>query len=99
MSSSSRPPLRTFAALALCGAGFAVGGAARGADLRMTVEKPRFTCERGGSALSHVAFHPERQRAAGAVLPTALPCCDGQLGCAQFLSTNTVVLPSRRWHS
>ncbi len=95
MSSPSRRQLRAFAVASLLAAGLAAGGMARAADLRMTVEKPRFTCERGGVSLSHVAFHTGRPQLAQAVLP----CCDGRLGCAQFLSTNTVVLPQRRWRS
>ena len=95
MSSSSRRQLRATAAALLLGAGLVAGGASRAADLRMTVEKPRFTCERGGVSLSHVSFHAGQARLANAVLP----CCDGRLGCAQFLSTNTVVLPQRRWRS
>ena len=68
---------------------------AHASDLRMTVEQPRFTCEGSHSALSHVAFHP------GDDLKTVaapLPCCNGQLGCAQFLSTNTIVRQSHEWH-
>ncbi len=95
MPSPSRRQHRAFAAGLLLGAGLVAGGSAWAGDLRMTVEKPRFTCERGGVSLSHVAFHGSRPRLAEAVLP----CCDGRLGCAQFLSTNTVVLPQQRWRS
>ena len=66
---------------------------AHASDLRMTVEQPRFTCEGAHSALSRVAFRP------GEELKTApLPCCNGQLGCAQFLSTNTIVRQAHEWH-
>ena len=57
----------------------------------MTVEKPRFTCERGGVSLSHVAYRPADR--------PGLPCCGGQIGCAQFLSTTTVLHPPHRWRS
>ena len=68
---------------------------AQASDLRMTVEQPRFTCQGAQSALSHVAFHPgEDVRTAAA----PLPCCNGQLGCAQYLSTNTIVRQSHAWH-
>ncbi len=60
----------------------------------MTVEKPHFTCEGNGRMLSHVAYRLSQQP-----LSAPLPCCDGKLGCAQFLSTNTVVHPVRHWHS
>ena len=69
------------------------GIAAQASELRMTVEKPRFTCE-GRSMLSHVAYVPgaERQKVSD---DAPLPCCDGQIGCAQFLSTSTVLHPER----
>ena len=69
--------------------------AAPGEGLRMTVEAPRFTCESGGLTLSHVVFRP----GSDAAHHGALPCCDGRIGCAQFLSTTTVVRPGRRWRS
>ncbi len=65
---------------------------AQASDLRMTVESPHFTCEGAQKFLSRVAFHP------GAADPAPLPCCDGQIGCAQFLSTNTIVRQSHEWH-
>lgn len=67
---------------------------AHAADLRMTVEKPHFTCEGRTTLLSHVSYmageykHDIDQDA-------PLPCCDGQIGCAQFLSTNTIIHPQR----
>jgi hypothetical protein len=67
---------------------------ARASDLRMTVEKPRFTCESSRASLSRTAYH-----AAARPGGPALPCCDGQLGCAQFLSTNRVLHSAHRWHS
>ena len=60
----------------------------------MTVEKPHFTCEGSGMMLSRVAYRPGHRPSAGPVLP----CCDGKLGCAQFLSTNTILHPVRQWH-
>jgi hypothetical protein len=95
MSSSRRSLLGVFVVTAV--AGSVAGGIlpARASDLRMTVEKPQFICEKGGIALSHVTYHPGRK----AHLRPALPCCDGQLGCAQFLSTSTVLHPPRHWHS
>ncbi len=67
------------------------GFAAHASELRMTVEKPHFTCE-GRSMLSHVAYVPGEDRRR--VLADApLPCCDGQIGCAQFLSTSTILHP------
>ncbi len=65
-------------------------GVSQASELRMTVEKPHFTCEGRGQMLSHVAYVPgEYQRKV--VDDAPLPCCDGQIGCAQFLSTNTVL--------
>ncbi len=81
--------LAAVAAVMLSGAGAL---AAPGDGLRMTVERPHFTCESGGTTLSRVVFRPRRAAASA-----ALPCCDGQIGCAQFLSTTTVVRPGRRW--
>ena len=68
------------------------GFAAQAAELRMTVEKPHFTCE-GRSMLFHVAYVPgsAEQRPVSSDAP--LPCCDGKIGCAQFLSTNTILHP------
>ncbi|WP_428376546.1 hypothetical protein [Lichenicoccus sp.] len=74
--------------------GLPASAAAPVAGLRMTVERPHFTCERGGATLSHVVFRPGSEAAGHGVLP----CCDGQIGCAQFLSTTTVLRPGRRWH-
>jgi hypothetical protein len=67
--------------------------AAQASDLRMTVEKPHFTCEGGVQFYSRVAYRPS-----DAVASPALPCCDGKIGCAQFLSTNTIVRQSHEWH-
>jgi len=67
---------------------------AAASDLRMTVEKPHFTCEGHGALLSHTAYVPGAEpRAADAkdADEAPLPCCDGQIGCAQFLSTNTIL--------
>jgi hypothetical protein len=73
---------------------FAATGVAHASDLRMTVEKPHFTCEGRGALLSHVAYVPgEYRQKIEADAP--LPCCDGQIGCAQFLSTNTILHPDR----
>lgn len=69
-----------------------------GADLRMTVEKPHFMCESRRSRFSRVAYRLGEAGGEAAAEP-AQSCCDGQLGCAQFLSTNTVLRPLRRWHS
>lgn len=80
----------------LAGTGLAVPpGTVLASDLRMTVEKPHFTCETHAAGFSHVVFRAGRQRLA----KSSLPCCDGQLGCAQFLSTSTVLHASRRHHS
>lgn len=65
---------------------------AQAAGLRMTVEHPHFTCE-GRTAYSSVAYHP------GVADTAPLPCCDGRIGCAQFLSTNTIVHQGHEWHS
>ncbi len=68
--------------------------AAQASELRMTVEKPHFTCEGRGSLLSHVAYVPGEYR--HRISDDApLPCCDGQIGCAQFLSTNTILRADR----
>ena len=67
-----------------------VTGMAQASELRMTVEKPRFTCEGRTRMLSHVSYVPgQYQRKA--IDDAPLPCCDGQIGCAQFLSTNTIL--------
>ena len=67
-----------------------VTGMAQASELRMTVEKPHFTCEGRGQLLSHVAYVPgEYRRQVSDDAP--FPCCDGQIGCAQFLSTNTIL--------
>ena len=66
---------------------------AKASDLRMTVEPPHFTCEGSQNALSRVAFHPD-----GDADKAPLPCCDGKIGCAQFLSTNTIVRQAHEWH-
>ena len=67
---------------------------AQASDLRMTVEKPHFTCDGHGQLLSHVAYVPgEYKQTVSDDAP--LPCCDGQIGCAQFLSTNTVIRTDR----
>ena len=76
-----------------------VATGAQAAELRMTVETPHFTCAGRGALLTHAAYVP------GAALRSAsdaidqgapLPCCDGQIGCAQFLSTNTILRPARK---
>jgi hypothetical protein len=96
MSPSHRSSIRAFLAVIAAGTGLVASiSAGHASDLRMTVEKPQFICERGGGALSHAAYHPGQRPVAQ---PT-LPCCDGQLGCAQFLSTSTVLHRPRRWHS
>lgn len=68
-------------------------GAAQAGELRMTVEKPHFTCEGHGHLLSRVAYIPGApvQDGFAKTGDAPLPCCDGQIGCAQFLSTNTVI--------
>ena len=93
---SSRLPFTLVAASLLAGGGIAAtSGIVLASELRMTVEKPRFTCEAPSANLSHVAFHPDRRSAASA----SLPCCDGRFGCAQFLPTSTVLPHSRRYDS
>ncbi len=78
----------------------AMGASASG--LRMTVEQPHFTCEGHDSQFSHVAYIPGA--ASGDLSSTAsgdaapLPCCDGKIGCAQFLSTNTIIRQATQWH-
>jgi hypothetical protein len=61
-------------------------------ELRMTVEKPHFTCDGRGSLLSHASYVPGAYKAS-VDEDAPLPCCDGQVGCAQFLSTNTILHP------
>ena len=65
---------------------------AEASDLRMTVEAPHFTCEGAQRFYSRVAYNLDDNSAA------PLPCCDGKIGCAQFLSTNTVVHQAHEWH-
>ena len=86
----------TMLALPLIMASMAIG--AQASELRMTVEKPHFTCEGHGQLLSHVAYVPGADASGATRQNTSddapLPCCDGQIGCAQFLSTNTILHPS-----
>ncbi len=90
---------RLAAMLAVAAAGTALAPAHAASlwlpGLRMTIEKPRFTCEHRGVSLSHVAFH----KGAAQADPSPLPCCDGQFGCARFLSTDTILHGLQRWHS
>ena len=65
---------------------------AEASDLRMTVESPHFTCDGAGRFYSRVSFDPSKLSSA------PLPCCDGKIGCAQFLSTNTIVREAHEWH-
>ena len=65
-------------------------GTVKASELRMTVERPHFTCEGRGQLLSHVDYVPGQDRRK-VVDEAPLPCCDGQIGCAQFLSTNTIL--------
>lgn len=75
---------------------------ASASDLRMTVEQPRFTCEGHDSHFSRVAYVPGApaqdlsDTASDDAAP--LPCCDGKIGCAQFLSTNTIIRQANQWH-
>ncbi len=93
--SSSRRSCLAIAAASMLASFAAAPGLALASDLRMTVEKPRFTCETHGAVFSHASFRSDREPGIAA----ALPCCEGQLGCAQFLSTNTVLRASRRHRS
>ena len=75
---------------------------ASASDLRMTVEQPHFTCQGHDSHFSHIAYVPG---GAGQDLSDVasddaapLPCCDGKIGCAQFLSTNTIIRQATQWH-
>lgn len=92
--------MRNLALLVLLGT--VVAGGAKASDLRMTVEQPHFTCEGHGGGFSRVAFRPGSDlRAApseAADDAAPLPCCDGKIGCAQFLSTNTIVRQAHEWH-
>ena len=78
------------------------GSYATASGLRMTVEQPHFTCEGHDSHFSHVSYVPGAEigdvsdGAGGDAAP--LPCCDGKIGCAQFLSTNTIIRQSTAWH-
>ena len=67
----------------------------------MTVEQPRFTCQGDASHFSHVAYvpaSPDGQLLSVDDESAPLPCCDGKLGCAQFLSTNTIIRQATQWH-
>lgn len=76
--------------------------AASASGLRMTVEQPHFTCDGHDSHFSHVAYIPgapgEDLSNAASDDAAPLPCCDGKIGCAQFLSTNTIVRQATQWH-
>ncbi|MCQ8279189.1 hypothetical protein NFI95_12115 [Acetobacteraceae bacterium KSS8] len=65
------------------------------AELRMTVEKPHFTCEGRSSMLSKAAYLPNAEKRSVTDEDAPLPCCDGQIGCAQFMGTNTILRTSR----
>ncbi len=65
---------------------------AHASDLRMTVEPPHFTCDGAQKTFSRVAFRPDD------VATAPLPCCNGKIGCAQFLSTNTIIRQAHQWH-
>lgn len=67
---------------------------AQASELRMTVEKPHFTCEGHGRLLLHASYRAGDYKLAVDADEAPLPCCDGQLGCAQFLSTTTILHPS-----
>ena len=66
---------------------------AAGDPLHVTMERPHFICRANAARVSHTAYDP----AGDADAP--LPCCDGRIGCAQFLSTHTVLHGKVRWHS
>lgn len=75
--------------------------AASASELRMTVEQPRFTCAGSAGQFSHAAYLPHTladDSTAGNDGAAPLPCCDGTLGCAQFLSTDTVIRQATQWH-
>ncbi len=80
-------PLFRWAPSSLAAAVLALGTASA---LHVTVEKPHFTCEGASAWFSHTAYIPADK---------TLPCCDGKIGCAQFLSTYTVLHGASRWHS
>lgn len=71
-----------------------VTAGAQASELRMTVEKPHFTCQGHGQLLSHASYIPGEYKRAIDDDDAPLPCCDGQMGCAQFLSTTTILHPS-----
>ncbi len=68
---------------------------AHAAELRMTVEKPHFTCEGRSTLLSKAAYLPNAEKRTVTDQDAPLPCCDGQIGCAQYMGTNTILRPSR----
>ncbi len=92
MTVMTRPAPSRIKHLLAIAAMFLIPIGAEAAGLRMTVEHPHFTCEGRHGNLSHVAFRP-----GDLATDAPLPCCDGQLGCAQFLSTNTIVRQPREW--
>jgi hypothetical protein len=100
IAKGSRTTMKKALLILMC---VAIPGAASSASgLRMTVESPHFTCEGHATNFSHVAYIPG---ATGGDLSDAaadgsapLPCCDGKIGCAQFLSTNTIIRQSTEWH-
>ena len=59
---------------------WASGHGANAVELRSPVIKQLYTCAQGVSRVS---------------LPTPASCCDGQMQCAQFLSTTGVLKPVR----
>lgn len=61
-------------------AAVAAGAGAQAVELRSPVTKQLYTCAQGVSRVS---------------LQTLAPCCEGQMRCAQFLSTTGVLKPQR----
>ena len=64
------------------------------AQLQLSAPLPHFVCAGHGVSLSRAAYTPPSAPAARTV---PLPCCDGQLACAQFLSTTTILHGPKRW--
>ena len=70
--------------------------AAGAAQLQLSAPAPHFVCAgHGGVSLSRAAYAPP---SATVARTPPLPCCNGRLACAQFLSTTTILHGPKRWH-
>lgn len=100
-SRSSPDAVRLGGIALLClGLSFAPGGAVcssgrmqrTAGELHPAYAKPHFTCETLRPL--RAAWHPERATRDEA----QQTCCNGQIGCAQFLPSSTALRQPHHWH-